>query len=421
MWMRTSRKPELGSTRRWRVGFGGPPNPASPARPFAPADAARLRSAGTETGTEQGNPAGRRIRHAGRVRSPFQLRFPAAIWLAGLLASSATAAELVFNFGDMATNRPPPGFTNLLAGKGAPGRWQIVLDEVPSAFAPLTDKAPVPRRPVLAQTSMDVTDEHFPLLVYEPTVFDDFTLTTKFKLVEGLAEQMAGIVFRLQDEQNFYVIRASGLGNNVRFYKMVAGQRSAPIGPEVEVPKGVWHELTIECQGNKIRAAFNGREVLPWLTDTSFTAGRIGFWTKSDAVSRFADSRITYRPRESVAQAAVRDAISRNPRLRGLKIYRLDAQGAPRVIASKDAADAGAAGGASEQAAITAGQVSYGKGKDTVSVVQPLRDRNGNPIAAVRVTMNSFAGQTEQSALQRALPIVKSLQAQVQSAEDLGN
>jgi hypothetical protein len=343
-----------------------------------------------------------------------------AIGLAGLLGLSAPAAELVFDLGDGATNRPPPGFTNLLAGKGAPGRWQIVMDELPSAFAPLTDKAPPMRRPVLAQTSMDVTDERFPLLVYEKATFDDFTLTTKFKLAEGLVEQMAGIVFRLQDEQNFYVIRASALGNNVRFYKMVAGQRSQPIGPEVAVAKGVWHELTIECQGNRMRAALNGSEVLPWLTDTSFNSGRIGFWTKSDAVSYFADIKITYRPRELPAQVIVRDALKRNPRLRGLKIYRPDGAGQPRVIASNDAAEIGSPGGKPEESAIAEGKVFYGKGKDTVSVVQPLRDRNGNSIAAVRVTMNSFAGQTEQNVLQRALPIVKSMQAQVQSVEDLG-
>ena len=74
-----------------------------------------------------------------------------------------------------------------------------------------------------------MADEHFPILLYDRETFTDLTLTTKFKLVDGVVEQMAGIVFRLQDEKNFYVIRASGLGNNVRFYKMVAGLReSAP-------------------------------------------------------------------------------------------------------------------------------------------------------------------------------------------------
>src|SRR5207247_226680 len=104
--------------------------------------------------------------------------------------------------------------------------------------------------PVLAQVNQDPTDERFPLLVFDGETFSDFTLTTRFKLVRGDVEQMAGLAFRVQDEKNFYVIRASGLGNNVRFYKVVGGVRSAPIGPEQPVAKGVWHELKVQCKAN---------------------------------------------------------------------------------------------------------------------------------------------------------------------------
>jgi len=341
------------------------------------------------------------------------------------LCVSAHGAELVLNFGDTASDKIPEGFTNVVAGSGEPGVWKVVMDDMPSAFTSLTDKAPsVSRRPVLAQTSMDFTDEHFPMLIYTKETFDDFTLTTRFKLVEGVSEQMAGIVFRWQDEKNFYVVRASGLGSNVRFYSVVNGQRGKPIGPAVAVPKGVWHELKIECQGNKIRAWFNGNPV-PWegsspeINDNTFRAGKLGFWTKSDSVSHFTDTKITYTPRESPAQILVRDTLTKYPRLVGLKVYLLDDKGEPRVAASKDNKEVGAPGGAAEKTAITGGTIFYGKGKETVSVVQPLRDRNGDPVAAVRVTMTSFLGQTEQSALQRALPIVKSMQAQVSSMDEL--
>jgi hypothetical protein len=103
----------------------------------------------------------------------------------------------------------------------------------------------------------------------------------------------------------------------------------------------------------------------------------------------------------------------------GLKVYLLDDAGQPRVFGSRDAQEVGTPGGDAEKAAITDGRIFYGKGKETVSVVQPLRDRNGEPIAAVRLTMTSFLGQTEQSALQRALPIVKSMQARVRSLDEL--
>ena len=249
--------------------------------------------------------------------------------------------------------------------------------------------------------------------------FDDFTLTTKFKLVEGVAEQMAGVVFRYQDEKNFYVMRASGFGNNVRFYKVVAGLRSEPIGPNVPIERQAWHELKVECRGNKITGWLNGQLIIPELMDTSFRAGKVGFWTKSDSVSHFTDTKLNYTPRESPAQVLVRDTVARNPRLVGLKIYLLDESGEPRVVGSHDEKEVGEPGGDAEKTAITVGRIFYGKGKETVAVVQPLRDRNGEPIAAVRLTMTSFPGQTEQSALQRALPIVKSMQARVRSLDEL--
>jgi DNA-binding IclR family transcriptional regulator len=79
----------------------------------------------------------------------------------------------------------------------------------------------------------------------------------------------------------------------------------------------------------------------------------------------------------------------------------------------------GRAGGKVEPDVIAQGTTYYGKEKDSVSVVMPLRDRNGDPVAAVRVIMKPFAGQTEQSAYSRALPIVREMQGRVASLQDL--
>lgn len=326
-----------------------------------------------------------------------------------LLALPVQGVELVLDFGVANTERSPAGFTNVVAGEGQPGLWLARVDETLGATNNI----------VLTQTRRNVKDEHFPMCIYQREKFDDFTLTTKFKIVDGLVEQMAGIVFRFQDEKNFYVIRASALGNNMRFYKVVAGIRSQPIGPSLEVKLNEWYELKLECRGNKIRSWLNGREVIPELTDTSFAVGKIGFWTKSDSLCRFAETRINYTPREPFAATLVRDCLKTNPRLVELKIYANDESGDPRIIASKDMAEVGGAGGDSERGAIAGGHVYFGKEKDTVSVVQPLRDRNGEPIAAVRVVMKAFPGQIEQAVLQRANPIVKEIQFRVRSLEEL--
>jgi hypothetical protein len=345
-------------------------------------------------------------------------------WLALLLAlagHSAGGAELKFDFSLTPENTTPGGYRSLLAGSGPLGDWKIIQADFPSALAPFGADAPTTsRRKVLAQLSADPTDERFPLLVYEGETFADFTLTARIRLVSGRVEQMAGFAFRYQDPRNFYVVRASALGNNVRFYKVVDGVRSPPIGTDVPVPSDAWHTLKIACRGNHIRAWLNDTEVVPELTDTSFVKGRIAFWTKSDAVSWFSDTVIDYVPQGVPAEELVRAVMKERPKLPSLKIF-LPA-GEPRalkVIASNDPADLGQPGGINEQEVMARGVSLARKDKDTVTVVLPLRDRNGDVLAAVRVVMPSFPGQTEENALVRAQPIVKQLQKNVRERKDL--
>jgi len=233
---------------------------------------------------------------------------------------------------------------------------------------------------------------------------------------------MAGIAFRIQDETNYYVVRASSLGNTFRFYKVVNGQRSAPIGPQISIPSGVWHQLTVTCKGNEIRFQLNDQEPIPPLTDHSFNSGKIGFWTKSDSVSYFTDTHIVYTPREPPAQVIVREMIEKYPRLLGLKVYVHNGPPpATRLIGSKDETELGQPGGDTEHAVIEQGGVYYGKGKQSVVVTMPLRDRNGDRVAALRLIMKSFPGQTEQNAVARALPIAKEIERRIAAIESLVN
>jgi hypothetical protein len=344
------------------------------------------------------------------------------LWVLALLTLPAVAAERKFDFSDVGENKAPPGFRSAVTGWGKPGDWRVILDDVPPLLEPITAATPgVTKKPVLAQLAQDPTDEHFPLLIYEGDVMGDFTLTTRFKVVKGTAEQMAGIAFRIQNETNYYVVRASSLGSNLRFYKVLNGERGPVIGPEVKVPAGVWHELVVECKGNHIRCRLNGVESIT-ATDAvnPFTKGKVGFWTKSDSVSYFTDTRLVYTPHEPPAQSMLREVLRKYPRLLGLQLYvaGTDAQ-TPRLVASKNTNEVAGVGGKVEEDVLAQGTTFYGKEKDSVSVVMPLRDRNGDPVAAVRVIMKTFAGQTEQNAVARALPIVREMQRHVTSLEDL--
>ena len=346
-----------------------------------------------------------------------------AVALAALLP--LRAAERVIDLTTNTLNTPPKGFRSTLAGEGKPGDWRVLLDDLrddaPRDLQPaLPNAAPALKRAVIAQVSQDPTDERFPLLILEDEVFGDFTLTTKFKTVSGVAEQMAGIAFRLQDEKNFYVVRASSLGNTFRFYRVANGVRDNPIGPEIPISKGVWHELTVECKGNQIRLRLDGQEPIPALTDNTFSAGKIAFWTKSDSVSYFTDTRIAYTPRESQARELVRATLRRNPRLLGLKLYAgTTTKPELRVVASDDEKDLGTPAGKVENECFTKNMPFAGKDGSRYLVTLPLHDQNGDPVAVVRVVLRSFAGETDNTALSRATPIVRRMENQVSTLKEL--
>ena len=336
------------------------------------------------------------------------------------LAVSVLGAEIRINFSDSPPGSVPANFHAALAGSGQPGIWKVIMDGVPPLLAPLTDRAPVvTRRAVLAQLSQDPTDERFPLLVYDGETFKDFKFTTRFKIVSGAVEQMAGVVFRFQNASNFYVVRASALGHNVRFYKMVNGIRSVPIGPQLEITTNLWHTLAVQCRGNQITCWLDDQLVMPPLQDNTFNGGKVGFWTKSDAVSYFCDPVIEYTPRIPTAQTLVRSILEKQPRILGLRIYTLNDQGVPHILASKDEKEVGQPGTDAEKESITDGKTFFARDKGVVAVTLPFHDRNGDTMAAVRVRLDSFFGETEKNALTRANMIVKKMEAEVTTSESL--
>lgn len=344
-------------------------------------------------------------------------------WICGLLLALALpvrGAEIRFDFGDAPIDSTPTNFIAEVSGEGQPGIWKIVSDKVPSGFTPFAgQEQEFTSRGVLAQTSTDPTDERFPMLLFTGEKFRNFTFTTRFKLVSGVAEQMAGVVFRYQNPTNYYVVRASGLGNNVRFYKVVNGERSAPIGPAIPVSAGEWHTLAVQCEGTQITFWFNNRLVMPPLGDNSLSEGLLGFRTKSDAVVYYADATVQYTPIVPGAQVAVNKTLDIQSRLLGLRIYQLQTNGTTRVIASKDPAEIGMEGTEAELNAIRQGTISFGREKGAKLVTLPLNDRNGEHIAAVRVRLETFLGETQDNAVNRARMAVKVMQAQIGSEKDL--
>ena len=343
--------------------------------------------------------------------------------LVAVLASlPATAAERIFNFSDFALDRSPTNFTSLVAGRGRPGDWRIIMDQVPPALTPLTARAPaVSARAVLAQQAREPLAAHIPLLISDDATFNDFKFTTRLKITGGVLAQSAGLVFRFQNASNFFVVQAGVLRGTFRCSKVVNGEMKPPLGPEVALAKGEWHELSVQCEGPRITCSLDGSEQIK-LVDNSAAGlgGKIGFCTQADTTAYFADAKVTFTPLESLAKKMVRDTLQEFSRLVGVKIFAVRPPGTgPVVIAGANDAELGTAAGETAANVIKTGHSYYGKTRETVMVMLPLRDHNGDIVAAVSIEMKKNIGQTEDNALARAQPIIRRMQTQVQSLEDL--
>ena len=116
----------------------------------------------------------------------------------------------------------------------------------------------------------------------------------------------------------------------------------------------------------------------------------------------------------------VRQALKKYPRLLGLKIYGTAvARKELHIVASDDAKELGQPAGKVEEDVVARDVVYCGRERKETLVTMPLHDRNGDAVAAVRVVLQPFPGQTEQAALARARPIVKEMENRIRSAKDL--
>jgi len=175
----------------------------------------------------------------------------------------------------------PPGFSPGLTGKGSSPAWKVVDDPTAPAGAK-----------VVAETSGDRTDYRFPLLVLDGSELRDIQVTVAFKSVSGRVDQAAGLVVRLRDFDNYYVVRANALEGNVRLYKVVGGKRSQFAGKDVPVPSGRWETLGLQVQDDRLEVRFNGEVLFEARDRTFMDAGKIGLWTKADSVTYFDDLRV---------------------------------------------------------------------------------------------------------------------------------
>jgi hypothetical protein len=169
--------------------------------------------------------------------------------------------------------------TTALTGGGGAVAWQVRED------------ASAPEGRTLVQTSADRTDYRFPLCIFDGTQLRDGDISVRFKPISGSVDRAAGLVARLQDANNYYVMRANALEDNVNLYKVEAGRRRQFAGTRASVASDRWQSLRLRCEGSQFWVYFEDRQLFEARDTTFAAAGRIGLWTKADSVTAFSQMR----------------------------------------------------------------------------------------------------------------------------------
>jgi hypothetical protein len=200
------------------------------------------------------------------------------------------AQTVVIDFNKEELGKTPRGFITTLTGKGEPGNWVVDSDEHDMS-----------RGRFLAQINMNKTSYRFPLCVYDSLSAKNVDVSVRFKPVKGNEDQVAGIVWRYKDKDNYYIVRANAIENNVVLYKVENGKRTdLPLvgkgktyGMKTKVPSGAWGILRVVASGDLFQVYHNGEKLFDVHDDTFAGAGKAGLWTKADSYTLFDDLSIT--------------------------------------------------------------------------------------------------------------------------------
>jgi hypothetical protein len=333
------------------------------------------------------------------------------------ISATAQANGRTWNFDQDAVGKPPAGFAFALTGQGTMGKW-VVMKEPTASSQPN----------VLAQISQDNTDYRFPLAVAEDTSYIDLSLSVKFKTISGKVDQGAGLVFRLKDKDNYYIVRANALENNFRLYHVVKGRRVQFAGANFNVSSQQWHEIKVEARGDEFKCYYDGQLKISAKDATFREAGQIGLWTKADSVIYFDDltaqdlaGSASAPPAEKIyAQHLVDKLAADHPDLLRVALHVTPPKKRDNLIIACNLPERiGRKSDPEDLQAMRTGQPILLREGENFDVTLPLHDAAGRTIGAIGLTFKPRSGEQDPAATRRARAIAGQIEKQIASAEQL--
>jgi hypothetical protein len=189
---------------------------------------------------------------------------------------SLDGATRVWTFDDDPPETLPPEFQVGTMFDGRPaGEWKILQTEVPND-----------RKHVLGQLMGKGAEHAYKVVLVQGTTATDLDVRVSLLPISGKADMGGGLIWRATNDRNYYLTRANPLEQNIRVYRVVKGIRHLLQNFDQTIVMKQWHALHVINRGCRIQVFYDEKQVFD-LCDETFSAGEIGLWTKSDAVTYF--------------------------------------------------------------------------------------------------------------------------------------
>ena len=194
-------------------------------------------------------------------------------------------SDKTFTFDDYQTGKIPSGWSQYATGVRDITDWKIIEDK---------------GNKVLAQVSKEDVSGHYNEIVYDGLKVKNVELKVRLKGVSGERDQGGGFVWRFIDADNHYIVRANPLEDNVVLYIMKNGERTdLPLigkgktyGVDVKPLGSGWNDLKLTVVGNIFTVYLNNEQLFQVEDKTFNKEGKVGLWTKADAVTYFDDFQV---------------------------------------------------------------------------------------------------------------------------------
>jgi len=179
-------------------------------------------------------------------------------------------------FDDDPPGAAPPGFTFAVARGAGPAHWLVE------------------RRGgngVLVHRRSD-RRQGFALAVLDEPVLTSVEASVRLRLVDGA--RAGGLVWRYQDEDNYFLARLDLGLQDLALYRVTRGNRvRLEDEDDLELDPDAWYTLKVRHEGERIRVYLGGIKVIEDYDRSRPVAGRVGLWSADDSLGWFDDVRVS--------------------------------------------------------------------------------------------------------------------------------